>query len=102
VSTAGWDLVGTMGFRDHHYFTQSDIRRIEKTARTAAAAIVLTTEKDAVRLEVCDLGGLPFAAVPLLVGVEPAARFRSWLLARIQHQAPAIRHPAPGAVPGAR
>jgi tetraacyldisaccharide 4'-kinase len=84
VSTAGWHLVGSMGFRDHHYFTQSDIGRIEKAARGAAAAIILTTEKDAVRLEACDLTGLPFAAVPLLVGIEPADAFRDWLLGRIR------------------
>jgi tetraacyldisaccharide 4'-kinase len=84
VSTAGWHLVGSMGFRDHHYFTQRDITRLEKAARAAAAAIILTTEKDAVRFEVCDLGTLPFAAVPLLVGIEPADAFRDWLLARIR------------------
>jgi tetraacyldisaccharide 4'-kinase len=84
VATAGWHLVGSMGFRDHHYFAQSDIRRIDKAARAAAAAIILTTEKDAVRLEVCDLTGLPFAAVPLIVGIEPADEFREWLLGRIR------------------
>ena len=84
VSAAGWDLVGSMDFRDHHYFTQSDIRKIDKAARAAAAAIILTTEKDAVRLEACDLGGLPFAAVPLTVGIEPAEAFREWLLGRIR------------------
>ena len=84
VATAGWDLVGSMGFRDHHYFTQPDIRRMEKAARAAAAAIILTTEKDAVRLEPCDLGALPFAAVPLIVGIEPAEEFRDWLLGRIR------------------
>jgi len=84
VAAAGWDLVGSMSFRDHHYFSQSDIRRIDKAARAAAAAIILTTEKDAVRLETCDLTGLPFAAVPLIVGVEPADVFREWLLSRIR------------------
>jgi tetraacyldisaccharide 4'-kinase len=84
VAGAGWHLVGSMGFRDHHYFTQSDIRRIDKAARAAAAAIILTTEKDAVRLEMCDLTGLPFAAVPLIVGIEPADGFRDWLLGRIR------------------
>jgi len=84
VAAAGWDLVGSMSFRDHHYFTQSDIRRIDKAARAAAAAIILTTEKDAVRLETCDLIGLPFAAVPLIVGIEPAEPFREWLLGRLR------------------
>lgn len=96
VSAAGWHLVGSMSFRDHHYFTQADIKRIDKAARAAAAAIILTTEKDAVRLETCDLTGLPFAAVPLIVGIEPTEGFREWLLARIQHRAPDTRHPASG------
>jgi tetraacyldisaccharide-1-P 4'-kinase len=73
-----------MNFRDHHRFTQSDVRRLTDAARSAAAAIVLTTEKDAVRLEACDLGGLPMAAVPLIVSIEPAAGFRDWLLDRIR------------------
>ena len=45
--------------------------------------IVLTTEKDAVRLAACDLGDLPIASVPLHVGVEPAEAFQSWLMERI-------------------
>ena len=105
VAAAGWHLVGSMNFRDHHYFTQSDIKRIEKAARTSAAAIILTTEKDAVRLEACDLTGLPFAAVPLIVGIEPAERFREWLLARIRMAHAASGTPAPHrgtVVPGAR
>jgi tetraacyldisaccharide 4'-kinase len=84
VAGAGWDLVDSMSFRDHHRFSRSDVKRIIKAARAAAAAIILTTEKDAVRLESCELGGLPFAAVPLVVGVEPADGFRDWLLGRIR------------------
>ncbi len=44
---------------------------------------MLTTEKDASRLAACDLGDLPIAAVPLVVGIEPADRFRDWLLGRL-------------------
>jgi tetraacyldisaccharide 4'-kinase len=83
VSAAGWEIAGALDFRDHHPFDARDIRRITDAARAAAAAIVLTTEKDAVRLTACDLGDLPIAAVPLVVGVEPAEPFRSWLLARL-------------------
>jgi tetraacyldisaccharide 4'-kinase len=80
VESAGWHVVGTMPFRDHYRYRQSDVARMASAARAAAAAIVLTTEKDAVRLERCDLSGLPIAAVPLIVGIEPADRFRTWLL----------------------
>jgi len=83
IDSAGWNIVGEMGFRDHHRFTQADVKRIREAARSAAAAIVLTTDKDAVRFESCDISELPMAAVPLLVGVEPADAFREWLLARV-------------------
>ncbi|MES1255480.1 MAG: tetraacyldisaccharide 4'-kinase [Acidobacteriota bacterium] len=83
IDSAGWHIVGEMSFRDHHPFTTRDVRRIGAAARAAAAAIILTTEKDAVRFESCERGDLPIAAVPLLVDIEPAATFREWLVARV-------------------
>ena len=83
LTSVGWEVVGTMAFRDHHPFTRRDIARIAAAARRAAAAIVLTTEKDAVRFAACDLGDLPLAAVPLHVGIEPEEAFRDWLMTRL-------------------
>jgi tetraacyldisaccharide 4'-kinase len=91
VVAAGWDIAGTLAFRDHHRFDARDVRRIAAAAKSAASAIVLTTEKDAVRLAACDLGEMPIASVPLNVGIEPAEKFRAWLLARVQ---PGSRQPA--------
>ncbi|MBI3403025.1 MAG: tetraacyldisaccharide 4'-kinase [Acidobacteria bacterium] len=93
ITSAGWDLAGVMEFRDHHRFGARDVARIRDAARAAASAIVLTTEKDAVRLAACELGDLPIAAVPLVIGVEPADAFATWLIARLSsatsHQPPA-------------
>lgn len=96
IAAAGWQIAGQLTFRDHHPFGSRDVKRIAAAAQAARCAIVLTTEKDAVRLSVCDLTGLPIASVPLVVGIEPADGFRAWLLARIQHSAPAAGHVAPG------
>jgi tetraacyldisaccharide-1-P 4'-kinase len=70
--------------------TDADIERIARVARDAGATLVLTTEKDAVRLSARRLGELPFATVPLTVAVEPS--FSTWLLDKIER----TRHPAPG------
>jgi tetraacyldisaccharide 4'-kinase len=83
VVAAGWEVAGTMLFRDHHRFDRRDIARITAAAKNAATAIVLTTEKDAVRLAACELGELPIASVPLVVGIEPAAVFTAWLRSRM-------------------
>jgi tetraacyldisaccharide 4'-kinase len=84
LTLAGWKIAGTMAFRDHHVFTDRDVDRAAAAARSAAASIVMTTEKDAVRLAGCDCGGLNIVAVPLAVTVEPEAAFVDWLRTRLQ------------------
>jgi tetraacyldisaccharide 4'-kinase len=100
--SVGWELAGSMTFADHHRFTRRDVARIAAAAKASSAAIVLTTEKDAVRLAVCDLGDLPVASVPLEVGLEPADAFRDWLIerlhtARMRHSAPSTAAPSTSA-----
>ena len=84
IGAAGWQIAGELSFRDHHPFGAHDVKRIGAAARAARCAIVLTTEKDAVRLGACDLGDLPIASVPLVIGIEPADAFRAWLLDRVR------------------
>ena len=84
IAAAGWQIAGSIAFRDHHPYDARDIRKIRAAAQASRCAIVLTTEKDAVRLDACDLGDLPIASVPLVTGIEPASAFRDWLLAKIR------------------
>jgi tetraacyldisaccharide 4'-kinase len=98
LAGAGWKVAGTLAFNDHHVFDRADIDRIAGMLQTVGAAAVLTTEKDAVRFETCDLGRIPLAAVPLHVDIEPEADFRDWLVGlirRTQRPAPSTQHPAP-------
>jgi tetraacyldisaccharide 4'-kinase len=83
LTAAEWHVVGTLAFRDHHQFSTRDIEKIAVAARSTAAAIVLTTEKDGVRFAARDLGGLLIAAVPLTATIEPADAFRAWLFERL-------------------
>jgi len=83
IVAAGWDIAGVRTYRDHYPFTDRDVRHIADAARAAGSAIVLTTAKDAVRLAACDLGDLPIASVPLVIGIEPADRFREWFMSRL-------------------
>jgi tetraacyldisaccharide 4'-kinase len=81
---AGWVVAGTLGFRDHHAFTSRDVARITAQARDAGAAVIATTEKDAVRFEGRDLGPLRLRPIALRVGIEPAAAFSEWLRERVR------------------
>lgn len=69
---AGWQVVETVTFPDHHRYTRADLDRIAVALARTGANAVLTTDKDAVRFEA--LGDLPFALyrVPLVVTFEPA------------------------------
>jgi tetraacyldisaccharide 4'-kinase len=83
LRAAGWHVVRTLGFPDHHVYTARDLARIAETARELGAGAVLTTDKDAVRLR--RFAPLPVlvARVPLSVRVEPADAFRTWMLDRL-------------------
>ncbi len=87
LTSAGWNVVGTRAFRDHHYFRASEVERVVAAATRARAAIVLTTDKDAVRLPAEVLArpsDRPIASVPLVSTIEPADEFRAWLLGQIR------------------
>jgi tetraacyldisaccharide 4'-kinase len=47
----GPPLAGFAAFRDHHPYTDDDVRKIEERASRAGAAVLLTTEKDAVKVD---------------------------------------------------
>lgn len=80
---AGWTVAGEMFLGDHEPVTAKDTARLEGAARESGAEIVLTTEKDFVRM----LRFRPFrfelAWVPLEVRLEPEGAFRSWLAGRL-------------------
>jgi tetraacyldisaccharide 4'-kinase len=84
LTSAGWNVVGTKAFRDHHRFSRSDITHIASAAKRAAAAIVLTTDKDAVRIPAGIALAMPLASVPLVSTIEPADEFRAWILGQIR------------------
>jgi tetraacyldisaccharide 4'-kinase len=73
LKDAGWNVVETMRFKDHHRYTAADVAAIQARVAASGATAVLTTDKDAVRFEAFD--ALPFALyrVPLEVRFDPAA-----------------------------
>ncbi|MBI4476517.1 MAG: tetraacyldisaccharide 4'-kinase [Acidobacteria bacterium] len=79
VRRAGIDLAGTLVFRDHQAFTARDIERIERDARRLGAEVVLTTEKDWIRLRPFRPLPFPLSVLPLRFVIEPADAFRLWI-----------------------
>lgn len=65
IRQQGWAIAREMPFPDHHVFTAADVAAITDAVRTTGAACVLTTEKDAVRFEVCRPLPFALASVPM-------------------------------------
>jgi tetraacyldisaccharide 4'-kinase len=79
----GWTVAAEVAFPDHHRFTPADMARVMATAGRARAVLVLTTEKDLVRMLPLQPFALPIAAVPMRAVIEPAHEFRAWLRERL-------------------
>ena len=84
VRAQGWEIAREMTFRDHHWFTDRDREAVARAAAETGAPLVMTTEKDAMRLEGQAGGeGPPYAYLPMHVTIEPADRFAAWLQERL-------------------
>ena len=84
LRSAAYQVAATLEFRDHHVYTTRDVEKIRETATRAGTSVVVTTAKDAVRLEDTGLAGLTLVTIPLVTCIEPADAFRDWLLGRVQ------------------
>jgi tetraacyldisaccharide 4'-kinase len=57
-------------FPDHHPYTRADVEALHDWARQATEGIVLTTQKDMVKLRLARLGGRPLWALRIRLHVE--------------------------------
>jgi tetraacyldisaccharide 4'-kinase len=79
VAAHGIPVVGRALFRDHHRFRAEDLAGVEARARAARADAVVTTAKDAVRLEGSALG-LPVLVLAIAALIADEGRLRERLL----------------------
>lgn len=79
LRAAGTIPVTTRAFRDHHAYSRADLARICAEAKSAGAAIVLTTEKDYVRLLPFRPFPLPILCAALTMEPDPLPEFRQFL-----------------------
>jgi tetraacyldisaccharide 4'-kinase len=82
LQKAGWTVAKTLDFPDHHRYRPGDVAKMLDAMRDSAADAIVTTAKDAVRLDAIGPIAAPVGVVPLEATVEPAGEFRGWLLER--------------------
>lgn len=79
----GWPVARELAYRDHHPYTRADVAHILDVARQQGAGVVVTTEKDVVRLLPFRPLGVRLAVAPLTVAIDEEAAFMEWLAGRL-------------------
>jgi tetraacyldisaccharide 4'-kinase len=87
LENAGWRLTGRRSFGDHHHYSSREIDEVIRAARDSGAQVVLTTEKDFVRIEPAKAG---IVAIPLEVTISSA--FAHWLADRLRDARARVAH----------
>lgn len=76
----GINIMDEKFFPDHHPYTQQDLDQITAEASRIGADAIITTEKDAVRIEGLKQGDVPVYSAQLRIGSEDEVRLKSLLL----------------------
>ena len=87
VASAGVAVAGRAFFRDHHRFRADELRSVEKQARTAGATALVTTAKDAARLDYLPPLEMPVVVLHVGARVLDEARLRERLLSAVRKAA---------------
>lgn len=83
ILQAGINIVSESFFADHHPYSQVDMDEVTQQAREAGADCIITTEKDAMRLEAISRGDIPVYAARLELEGDDEVRLKSLLLRNV-------------------
>lgn len=84
LAASGCAVSGRAFFRDHHAWSEGELRTVAAEARASGPGAVVVTAKDAVRLEALPLAGI-FGATPVLVlGIEARLLDEARLVERLR------------------
>ena len=88
LRTAGIEPIAEAFYRDHHAYTEQDIRDLLNLRQRSQAGGFVTTEKDAVNLAGFLAALEPLAVVPVKMELADAANAVDTMLARIAERTP--------------
>ncbi len=86
LEAAGLRLAARFAFPDHHRYTAGDLERVTLAAQKAGAAVLVTTEKDLVRLGAMT-ASLPILTVPLRIEIDDERAAIDWLIRTVRDPA---------------
>jgi len=79
-------IAGRAIYRDHHFYTARDLRRLEDSAKGAGARALLTTEKDARNLGDLRCSSLPVYYCEIEVKIADTEEFQKTLKRKLEQR----------------
>lgn len=83
VTGLGAQVVYQKKLRDHHRYSQREIDEVVAQARDSGVEKLITTEKDAVKLEALNFGEMPVSVIEIKAQIEDEVSLKSLLLRTI-------------------
>jgi tetraacyldisaccharide 4'-kinase len=83
LSSLGTELIGFRVFPDHHPYTALDVSSLNRWVTESGANLVLTTQKDSVKLRAESLGPTPLRALRIGLEITAGREIIDDLLARL-------------------
>ena len=77
------DLIDFRVFPDHHPYTARDVGSLERWVDASGANLVLTTQKDSVKLRAASLGPAPLRALRIGLEITAGREIMDDVLARL-------------------
>ncbi|OLC54537.1 MAG: tetraacyldisaccharide 4'-kinase [Acidobacteria bacterium 13_1_40CM_4_69_4] len=89
LRSLGIHLAGTRRFSDHHRYRRGDLQEVAREAHLHGSDVLVTTEKDLVRLVETPEGSPPLYALAISVTFPFGPGLQRWLLGRMAPPRPA-------------
>ena len=68
LTDLGADICESVVFQDHYNYTASDIKEIGRKSKTLSVKYILTTEKDAIKIEPLSISGIELFSLRIEIG----------------------------------
>ncbi|SEM18249.1 lipid-A-disaccharide kinase [Syntrophus gentianae] len=84
LESLGAEITAFLSFPDHHRYSPSDLDFLEQEAKKAHAEMIVTTEKDEIKLMSLDLPAMPCYSLRIEMNIDPREDFERLILGMLK------------------
>ncbi|OPY88069.1 MAG: Tetraacyldisaccharide 4'-kinase [Syntrophus sp. PtaU1.Bin208] len=84
LESLGAEMAAFLSFPDHHRYSSFDLGVIEQAAKSAQAEMIVTTEKDEIKLRSLDSPAVPCFSLRIEMNIDPREDFERMILGMLR------------------